>query len=539
MDKQRILNPITGKYILVNGRTHRNLLKNGTQFHTNSIQCPEGKAYNTHTKRFVKIGSRTYSEAKKNGWIVENFTQYKNLTTFLANDDIFNIPVSDRLITDDNYFFSITELKELIKRDDFNNINPHDDTNTVTLFTRDDIHRYKKLSSLLTKYFKRVDAANKRMGNVYENTLDLLYLVGNVGRICYFNRLTEYDDKDSSHFENSIKALHVLSVALTNLKENNHINTYRNIKQIVDDANKGNTCIHGVGMLLMAKFIEMFLKTDPERVKYDVAKTNLMFIKKNNRVIYVSNEHRFYLNPDTYHINRPISALNKLLIDPKICSRLLSDRFMDQKSKHYQQISQYDTYLVTLNGTENWIDVPDWRKICLSDNGCFDLLFLTVCITNDLNISKNTNPYPRFPKNPFTQREFSPAELNYIRNSLYDNYIIISKPLELFLYNSRLWNYESENWTEQIVTFYENNKLRFVRKNNIVNDTLECIGFWDDKFSPMDYVEKDILKYINYINMPALERLKKLPNYVIPDSYYYRYRKISSNCIEFSGNVIV
>ena len=59
------MNPHTGKYILVNGRTHRNLLKNGTEFHTNSIQCPEGKAYNTKTKRFVKIGSRTYNDAKK------------------------------------------------------------------------------------------------------------------------------------------------------------------------------------------------------------------------------------------------------------------------------------------------------------------------------------------------------------------------------------------------------------------------------------------------------------------------------------------
>ena len=227
---------------------------------------------------------------------------------------------------------------------------------------------------------------NKRSGNIYENTLDLLYLIANVGRICYFNRLTEFDHKNSSHFESSINALHILSVALATLKDKNYINTYKPIKQIVDDANKGNTCIHGVGMLLMSKFINMFLNTDPERVKYDVSKTNLIFIKKNNKVIYVSNEHRFYMNPDMY--DRPLSSLNKLLMDPKKCSRLLSSNVMDQKSKHYENVSQYDTYLVTLNGTENWMDVPDWRKICLSDNNCFDLLFLTICITNDLNISK-------------------------------------------------------------------------------------------------------------------------------------------------------
>merc|ERR1711966_139620 len=121
---------------------------------------------------------------------------------------------------------------------------------------------------------------------------DGLYEICNTGRICYFNQITSHNTNNSSIFEKSIQALSDLSVKLERLN-NTEKKAYKFVIDKVKSANEGNMCIHGIGLNLIEFFINEFIKLD---LVYDVNKTELYFIKQNNKIFFISYEHRFYLN---------------------------------------------------------------------------------------------------------------------------------------------------------------------------------------------------------------------------------------------------
>ena len=523
----KVLNPLTNRCITKNGAIHLKLLKDGVQVENIEKKCSNGKVLNTHTNRCIKIGSQLYKIALKNGWIKEENKvnqvvltkpdpvckkrNCKNDITFMLMNDVHEITNKDFLRTPDGYCFSTEELLLFIKSDGFKNKNPH--ALELDLFDKDKvdekyIKEHPELHKLVKEYFIKLKKEQSNFTTIYKNTIDVLYEICNTGRICYFNQITSHNTNNSSIFEKSIQALSDLSVKLERLN-NTEKKAYKFVIDKVKSANEGNMCIHGIGLNLIEFFINEFIKLD---LVYDVNKTELYFIKQDNKIFFISYEHRFYLNQtrSTHSIIKTIK---------KVKDNMLSKK-RDEKSKLFEKKCNFEPFLVTTESLDSWLELEDWRKVIFKDNSCFDLFFLIKNMTTDLNNAKSNNPLPRYPLNPFTQKVYSNDELSHIRSLCNDNFVNLNPALDLFLSDSANWNNNS-TWSNNFIDYLENKNLRFVRLNNILGNELHCIGYWDKKNTPHSKTERLILDYINNLKFNNLNILKKINNENVPDNYYY------------------
>jgi len=525
-------------------------------------KCPEGKVLNTHTNRCIAIGSALYKTALKNGWLhfenaedqkqklpfqepkpkkqtkKKNLTKdCKNKTTFmmfeevkdLDEDDLFIIPFT-------NYCFSAEELVAYISSEAYNNKNPHDVSKI--LFFRDDLEdtflkKHPKVLEAVQKYFKMKDDVEKKKALVYLKTIDVLHEVCNTGRICYYNNITSWDKDDSSTFDRSIEALSNISNMLTNKLSKTEKTAYAKVIQIVDDANKGNLCIHGAGSKLMIFALEMFSKL-PD-VYYDTYKTNLSiektYINKKEFYYIVSREHRFTPDPANSWTTETLQGwLRKIGI---------SDSLEKDLSKYYDNNCEYPAYMVTDDALDEWGELFEWRKIRLGDKfNCFDILYLIKSITNNLNVAKNNNPYPTYPTNPFTQKIFTKQQLRHLKHMCDDNFILLNNPLKIFLNNPELWVSSVDGrWRDRLLDKLEDEKLRFVRKNNIIDGELQCNGAWHLDTTPTSDIERTINRYLNSADPQYIDQLRRLPNEVINDAYYFTVSDVKLKEIKEVKNI--
>ena len=562
----KIRNPQTNICITINGLTHRKLIKEGILPPYN--KCKDNEILNPKSKRCIKIGTFLYKKLVKEGVInvgnVENNVRNvvnevnevnvvnevnkppsktkssskspksskssksskktnsrkcKNKDTFLMFDNVDDIEDDDFIKTSDGYCFSAKELIAYVNDGNFNNKNPHI---PFDLFKKSEIDTLLKnhpvLLEKVKEYFEKEIKKQLERDNIFEKTIDTLYMVGDAGRTCYFNNLTSFEKDDSSFFQRSIECLQKLSESLSKLKSGPEKAAYADVKKIVEYANKGEMCIHGVGLRLINLFIQYFKRL---KVKYDPLKSGIYFFNPSKNVVQMcSVEHRFSPTKKRLmqnHISLQMNIQSLVVKKPDMITK------MNEKTEHYNQMCNYEPYLVTENTLDEWKELSDWRKIKFGKDMCFDVLYLVKVITDNLNNSKNNNPDPKFPTNPFTQAYFTPDEIKLIKYTLEDNFIKINPALECFVSSSELWKF-SANWKDRLISKLEA-KLRFVRLNNIIGGELHCHGMWNSKTTPINATERNILQYLNTARPDTLRLLIRKPSETVPDAYYYEIRK--------------
>lgn len=182
----------------------------------------------------------------------------------------------------------------------------------------------------------------------------------------------------------------------------------------------------------------------------------------------------------------------------------------------------------TLDFLDHWKDLADWRKIKTVDEYCFDLFFLIKTMTNQLNTTKQTNPYPVYPTNPFTSKPLKMKDILEVRRRIVNNYLKVSAPLLMFLFSpERLWsddaNYTGSNeWRGLCISTFEKGEMRYVRELDRMSEDGELVinGFWDSKTRRVSSVENMVLSYLNTMSSQSVAWLKKQKSYVIPSNYY-------------------
>ena len=547
-EQNKILNPITKRCITINGPVHKRLIKEGKL----QPSCKENEVINPKTKRCIKIASYLYKKLVKEGVLnpdgrrksgdkksgdkksgdkktgdkksgdksQEKKTQRncKNIDTFLLFEHTKDIPDSDFIQTADGYCFSSKELIAYVNDSNFKNKNPHIPAFTP-LFKKQEIDTLLKdhpnLLKRVKEYFEKEIKTQKENDEIFEKTIDVLYMVGNAGRTCYFNNLSSHAREDSSFFQRSIESLQELAEQIRKLKTQTEKTAYRDVNKLVQSANRGEACIHGVGIILMNLFIQYFIRL--KNVKYDPFKTGLYFYKSpKNGILLCSAEHRFSPLPKRFLRNMPDFEMKIRNLDTTKPD-MITER--NEKSKHYQEMCNYEPYLVTENTLDEWSELADWRKIKFGSNMCFDILYVIKVITDNLNNSKNNNPDPKFPTNPFTQSHFTQDEFKLIKYTVEDNYVKINPAIRCFLYNPEFWVYSS-TWKNRYISKMDVNH-RFVRLNNIIGGELHCHGMWNMKSTPKNDVENQILLYLNTARPEILRLLVRKPSETVPDKYYY------------------
>lgn len=588
-----VVNPITNRCIDINGATYKRVFKQKAKLNLEIKktkkklkklkqrqpivqpvvrpvkQCPPGKVLNTHTNRCIKVGTGLYKLALKNGWVPTQLAPIpapipppappqaepglvmrpfdwaqrncKNATTFMLFDNVEEIPDSDLLITPNGFCFSSEELVSYIASDAFNNRNPHDIS--LELFKQGDTNAFfvkdhPKVIRALKAYFKIKLEEQKADDKIFMDTLDVLYEVCNAGRICYFNNNFSHEREDSSVFERSIQALAILSDKIQKLSIANR-KPYKYVIQKIDQANKGEECIHGIGFSLIRFFITSYSRLT--KARYDSIKTGLSFKKAKGLglglglgaplVYFISTEHRFTLKPTVGVILQMQPLLNKLLNFGSFKTTPIKV-LLEQKNTYFKSTCAYEPYLVTNNSVDNWEEVSDWRKVRF-DNQCFDLFYLIKIITNDLNVAKNNNPFPKYPTNPFTQKVFTSSQLTHIKHLCNDNWIILNKPLHVLLNSPDLMVDNNQNvssrWRTTFIDTLERKQLRYVRKNNIIDNALHCTGEWNSKDTIQTPVERLIIQYLNTADGNILAALIRRSNETTNENYFYTVGSIRSS----------
>lgn len=571
-----VMNPKTKKCIKIEGELHRKLLKQGVIFHdvepvvnlNDAEKKPTGakckdkdQVRNPETNRCIKIGSEIYRKLTRKGvkffdddLPVKNTEEKKtkktnpresclNNETFVMYHNIKSkaeVPDEDFIMLPSGYCFAISELVDFIKSSGFNNRNPH--LISQQLFDMNEIQslQNKELHDALSAFFEKQRQQRDDEAEIVYNDMDILYEIGKAGRICYFDQISSFEAENTGSFEYSVEALVNLVSEISSLPQKlqdvfynlRSSNTAAKLRQLIDDANNGRSCIHGVGLALIKLFATYFnaIEARHKNVKYDPLRTGLIFFVDKSRVGFQNMECRLYINTlDFYYTN----LINQFPTYTK------SSSLYWERKRTYKKMGLSLTFLTcsnqsdysTLDSKDSWSDVDDWRKISIYENSqkyCFDILFLIKTITNQLNTQKNANPYPVYPANPFTRHEIRMKDLTNIRRRISINYIKISDSLAKFLYNPEsLWSDDavyvnSNRWRDTFVNVYERD-MRFVRLlNSYENDTLEITGYWANKNTVMTQEERTVLIFLdNPGDTGALRQLKSLRPHVLPDSYYF------------------
>jgi hypothetical protein len=482
-----------------------------------------------------------------------------NKETFLMFEDIKDVERDDLLEMPSGYCYSISELIEWIKSqgNNFSNINPYPAGTSNTLFKKEDLvlpslNKSKELVDLLNIYFKQKEAKTLSEIDVLYRELDLLYAIANAGRICYFDNSTNSTIHDSSVFAYSIAALSELAESI-NKKEIRTKNIFLNLKiqvrtlgKILDDADKGASCIHGVGRDLIFIFLAYFsaiVRKYPD-VTYDPLKTGLYFIEEKGKMTMLNSETRFTINPlDVYYtqFEEPLKNAKPMKMTKEYIRK-------NGLSKLYKKDCPNDPDLSSYNSVDEWNEIEEWRKFKTEDGYCFDLLYLIVLITNQLNTKSGYNPLPKYPFNPFTFQKFSQNDFLKLKRQIMNNYLIVASPLLKFLFNPEIvWVCSDENeWREKLIELYEKD-MRYKREFNgkpsiirdadnisIVDNFAESIdGLWVNETRETTVLSTEEKLIIDCINNPEklydvqpnsllIRQFNNLQIYKIPKEYYFK-----------------
>lgn len=361
----------------------------------------------------------------------------------------------------------------------------------------------RNMRKLIPKLFKR------------PRNVELLYLIGKVGRICYFNQHSSHEAVDSGQFAAS-------AVALTDLSEKIKVmqtaqpNDYEaltklesfdkdafNVSQCTQDAANGTSCIHVIGLRLIKMFVKIFTQVEKAdtRVKYDPMKTGLIFEnhkgEDGDMIIMRDMDTRAYPYPrpkdasrQTMNFQDHIKPITSLI--PSSSSLL---GYHNEKTKYFIENCGEDT-ITYMGDTEAYAKIPDWRKLMLTRehkaNRCGDLLYILKCVTNDLNKMKSFEPYPLFPKHPASQRPMLHNDFLILKQAIQDNYLQVANPLDVFLNSPGLWEAprDLKEWQEKCRSiFSDKSNLRFKLVAAVSGDDLRVSGMWVLNNQPRTHYE--------------------------------------------------
>jgi len=486
----------------------------------------------------------------------ETFTMFEDLEDVNKRGDLIQMP--------SGYCYSLTELIDWIKSQGstFTNIDPHNPNKT--LFTKDDIllpsiQHSKELVGLLNNYFAEKEKEAERNNEVIYKNIDVLYKIADTGRICYFDNGSSEEENDSSTFAYSAEALSDLAEMIEKLTESDK-KIFKNLKAIsstvadsLKSANEGTSCIHGIGTQLIWIFIQHFnslISKYPEII-YDPLKTGLYFISDKDGITLVNSETRLKVNTSNYYYRQLFDsnmnkANKKLLWDMNKISK-------EGLSTVYKEKCPNDPDISTLQSLDKWEELEEWRKFRTENGYCFDLLYLIKVVTDQINTEKMTNPYPRYPFNPFTFTKLTVKDLLKLKRQITNNYLIVASPLLKFLFNPEiLWyngpgdvRWTDESFKNELIKLFETD-MRYRRefKDEIhfyIEDDVEIVnelpltGFWCLKNTPISNEENFALELINdpsvlfNITLDLKERLEQIKVHTLPEAYYYRNNYRVSN----------
>lgn len=519
---QKVLNPLTRKYINKEGKLYKSLKRSGVVFNDDDlVPLPN-----------VVIPAPPHIHTRV----------CNNQQTFLLQEDVKDIAEDDFIITPSGYCFSIDELVQWLKSESFNNKDPYDVNKEM--FTKPSIafwKKYPQIISAINAYFLK--AKNERMvfAKTIRDTIHVLYMIGNTGRICYFDNMSSRS-LDSSTFEYSIEAIANLTELLESLPQSirrifldMNSNGVITLEKTIQDANNGAVCIHGFGMNCLNIFIEQFtyLEAIYKSIKYEPIKTGIYFIKDtlNSRIMLLNMDNRTTFNRNHHYYTQIVTPLVSKI--KKNSSMIWEQKLvkMDGLTPIYIEKCLNEPEMSTLETHDTWENLEHWRKFRLVDDYCFDIIFLIKVITDQLNTTYMTNPQPNYPKNPFTNKILSMRDLLNLRRRIFNNFLNISSGLMSFLFNSEiLWTdthtYATSNsWISKCITFFEKEMRyeRYLYSRGTADEGHVINGRWVEKKIVMGSHERMVIEYLNTMNHAVLQRVAPHVNKL---DYYVSYKAL-------------
>lgn len=511
-----ILNPISQRCIKKHGSLYKKLLKQGVDFHDDDL-------HRLNSKTDINIRTKYNEKNAKQ--------ECKNQETFVMFEPVNEIPHDKLVVLAPGYCFHLDEITAYVESSGFNNRNPHD--NHLDLFKHDQIISNDRLQKAVSAFFAKQRKTRDERRAVLKQHMDILYAIGDTGRICLYDNITSHETNSSAVFEWSIEALSNLTAIINKLSKKDQsvfldLETidHNKLELYLKCANEGTMCIHGIGYALIFIFVKAFLEIEstlPD-ITCDPLKASLYFKMDHNtnRLVFHNLQNRFYVDvtakaSDSYYIQKYNSLVPAVL--PK--SSTLFTRHMTIKCL---QQSMY----ATIDALDSWNLLDVWRLFSTEDGHCFDILYMIKVITDQLNMDKHMNPYPQYPNNPFTKQIFSQADLKLLRRLITCNMLKCSPVLHTFLANEDLWlSKSSARWTTKCIDAFEQS-MRYVRIfNGIDAGEITILGYWNHKHVPVEVHEQVVLDFLgNYDEetRAVLESMQKKYKYPISmSSDYYCY----------------
>lgn len=420
--------------------------------------------------QYEKFCYKAYKYAVEQGWF--------GVTT---NISFRRIPNTSFLYTDTGYCFSAIEFRDFIA------------TSNPNLLTKK-IKNSHDLQQITHVFFSRMKDQQDETRIFFNANPEILYAIGNAGRLCFFNSYMTSDAGEASR----------TLLNLMNLCHSHEIlwdlaipfQTSTRLKDLIGSIDNH---LH-VGKDLITIFVFFF---ESANKVYDINKTGgLMFIpyKQNkSKLMMVCWDTRRCFKPGTMTYKTIVAPVVSLL---KGDSKLVISQ--DIKGQIYNSNGNIGPHIVTYDANDSWIEIAPWRLIEVGGVG-YDIFYVLKVIETSLNMCKMCNPYPQFPKNPYTQKYMSYRDLNDIKYRVTNNSVIVPKVVEQFLNSSYLWfndNYTLTDWTDTFINEMEK-KYRYVRSVDSVDvdvdvDSVDVVGFWGNKTIPFSKHERQVLRLLQW-----------------------------------------
>lgn len=520
----QVRNPQTGRCINVSKGTYQRLLQQGVQFHDDDLPNLVIKAGDAVAA--PQLPPRSPRPTQR-----ETAEKCRNSVT-LYQSDVTDLPEGDLLMLPSGFCYSIDELVDWIQSESFNNKDAYDSERT--LFDHSNEHVWSgvpRLAQVVSEYFRVQRQKRDAETALLANNLPAIYAIGKAARICMFDSYLSHEKEDSSTFEYSVEALSDLATTIRGLPKEARAALYnphskKLVEDIIEDANTGARCIHGIGYVLLQTFVSCFQRVEiTGHLKYNPMGTGLYFVLKDGQLLVYNYECRLINAP---HTQRYTNAWTKEKLGFNQVTDLVwtySDMLRHHK-REYAKCPNEASYS-TLGSHDEWGELMFWRKVTLSSGHCFDLLFLLRTMTDQLNTCINTNPSPKYPTNPFTRMPLSHADLVTIRRRITINYIKVSEPLMLFLSNPELlWSQDREYvqsraWTEKCTDVF-GKELRYLKAvDSIESGVARIAGLWVPVSMNPTGLERQAKDYLESNDLSVITRfLTIVPGYYFSDNYF-------------------
>jgi hypothetical protein len=218
-----------------------------------------------------------------------------------------------------------------------------------------------------------------------------------------------------------------------------------------------------------------------------------------------------YINSNTNDNNNIISSniediyilkKIKLLWSKLIIAKCIS-KYLNKKNKIFYDMLNANFPHFLLEGQDSWTEINIINIIKVNDSTYYDIYFLVNYLESSLNNSNMNQPYPIYPRCPFTRKMYNKSELQIIKNKIKKNNIKMNIVLTNFFKLSyiRWYNYtiktNKDNTTENIRKgFYKKMRYKLVNKLDSQNNFM---GYWTHK-NEINSIFEEL--YIEWVKIP-------------------------------------